>query len=85
MDWQAQQGLERAKWGLKYNIMATKNHYMYVSFSSRCERLILGLKHIVPGFEHDAAQLCTSDMPAVPSKKFKSIKRPHRHVSKNQL
>lgn len=75
MDWRAQQGLERAKWGLKYNIMVTKNHDMYVSFSSWCERLILGLKHIVPTLEHDAAQLCTSDMPAVTSEKSKSIKR----------
>lgn len=55
MDWQAQQGLQRAKWGLKYNIMVSKNHCMCVSFTSWCEQLILGVKHIVPTFEHSAA------------------------------
>lgn len=56
MDWQAQQGLQRAKWGLKYNIMVSKNHCMCVSFTSWCEQLILGVKHIVPTFEHSAAR-----------------------------
>lgn len=77
----AQRGLQWAKWGRKYNIIATKSttwsffSSLFYSFGLKAKHMPTRshtsvsqpcLKHIVPTFK--SAAVFTSDMPAVTSK-----------------